>query len=233
MITEGYFLSVLHKNICGGYSLEGSKSTTCFPNPKFSSLAHLGGGFFESFFQVILAVVQHFRFDKVKKKGGNPIPIGSSLSAFLMRWNTLGRRMVSSFQLSSIKWTAYLKIGLVCFHFSENRHLRGLQRQHMRSTHVWVALEWGTQNRSCTAACAAKPKLSMNEHVVLLLKGRLPVWQFLSHVSTSVKLLLSSIFGVFISWKLGKFTYFPIGKGPITGPEFGTGKSLPSSFSDT
>ena len=57
-------------------------------NPKFSSLAHTGGGFFQSFFQVhvhvILAVVRHFRFNKVKKKVGNMIPIRNSLLAFLI-----------------------------------------------------------------------------------------------------------------------------------------------------
>ena len=72
-----------------------------FLNPKFSSLVH-PGGLEVAFLKVILAaVVQHFRFDKVKKKVGNLISIGNSLSAFLTGRNMFGRQLVSSFQLSA------------------------------------------------------------------------------------------------------------------------------------
>ena len=47
------------------------------------------------------------------------------------------------------------------------------------------------------AACAVKPKLSVKEHVVFFLKGRLPTWQFLVHISAIVKLGVSSILGIF------------------------------------
>ena len=43
-----------------------------------------GGGFFDSFFYAILAVMKHFLFDKVKDKVGKAISNGSALSAFLI-----------------------------------------------------------------------------------------------------------------------------------------------------
>ena len=72
----------------------------------------------------------------------------------------------------------------------------------------------------------------MKEHVVLLLKGRLPGWQFLWHISASIKLGFSSFFffHIFFSLKLGKFTYFSIGKGVNYQPQIWPGKIPDNHF---
>ena len=130
-------------------------------------------------------------------------------------------RKVTGFQFSSehsIKWATYLNKGPICFHFSENHHLL--------RTRLCVELERGTQSESCAAACAAKPKLSIKEYVVFLSKGRLPVWQFLLHVYASIKLGFSSILGDFLAENWENSPILRLGKGPITGPKFGVGKSV-------